>query len=487
MSGGTCAEDTLWIVLEPDFCVFEVDAKARMELIMERLGDEKSNTYEDFAAKIENESARVRFLSALTEWRRERKEKGDYTAWPHVPLTTSKAASSTGTTAKGVPPPPKLPPPSLPKRKKAEELQTRPYGCARALLDLVLYFNASAKAGRGGLLWTGWNAEQWGEGKKCRQMSPSSGAQCVMLTTKAARFLCSHKEEIPDMHMGNFLSKLCGLKWQEELGAAYLVPPVGSYVAHTSTTTPGTYLQDHFSAKWSQEGTSITKETDSKRWICAFTEKGPPKYLHQEGIDTNLSITRDSLVWLTQALPGMDKSVDGMEEWFSQWRLAGDGKQRHQGDVFMMIKDLAKEAEATRHEDDPAFAKEKVSDFAKRLLRLHVMQYSHREFAEPDSPVFDMPWKIPQYIGKNEIENSYKLRGFVIPDDEEAHTYFSNRRLESNKYEVWGNFSMWKSCPAENQDSPSRKTSRSKLPAALGQVPLSAVAKLAAVPSRKLT
>ena len=144
---------------------------------------------------------------------------------------------------------------------------------------------------------------------------------------------------------------------------------------------------------------------------------------------------------------------------------------RAQGDVFRMIKDLAKEAEATSHADDPAFARAQMSDFARRLLRLHVMQYSHREFALPGSTVFDMPWKIPQYIGKNEIENSYKLRGFVIPDDEEAHTFYSNRRLESNLQEVWGATSMWKSCPAENQDSPSRKTSRSKLPAALGEGP----------------
>ena len=124
MSGGTCPEDTLWIVLEPDFCVFEVDAKARMELILHRLGDDKSSTYEDFAAKIENESARVRFLTALNEWRRQQKEEGEYASWPHVTATNPKAASSSGLTGKSSSAKSKLPPPSLPNRKKAEEVHT---------------------------------------------------------------------------------------------------------------------------------------------------------------------------------------------------------------------------------------------------------------------------------------------------------------------------------------------------------------------------
>ena len=31
------------------------------------------------------------------------------------------------------------------------------------LLDMVLYFNASSRVGRDGLVWVGWNADQWGE------------------------------------------------------------------------------------------------------------------------------------------------------------------------------------------------------------------------------------------------------------------------------------------------------------------------------------
>ena len=257
MSSGTCPEDMLWIVNEPDFCVYGIDAKARVELLMHRLGDGFNCDYKDFAAEIQDEAARVRFRMAMMDWLKQgRTEQNDNVVWPHCPPARSKAMPSTsGATSKRPPTPrPKVAP--LPTRPKAEERLTTTEGCSRELLDMVLYFNASAKAGRGGLLWTGWNAEQWSEGKKCRQTSPVAGVQCVMLTTKAARFLMDHIDEIPDMHMGNFLSKLCGLKWQEELGVAYLVPPIGSFVAHESTTTPGSFLDDHFRAKQARQCTS---------------------------------------------------------------------------------------------------------------------------------------------------------------------------------------------------------------------------------------
>ena len=92
-------------------------------------------------------------------------------------------------------------------------------------------------------------------------------------------------DDIHDMHMGNFLFKYCGLKWQKEMGSAYVVPPIGNFVAHESTTSRGNFLNDRFSAKWSQEGTSPVKDSDKPRWICGFIEKGPPTYLHDRPLD----------------------------------------------------------------------------------------------------------------------------------------------------------------------------------------------------------
>ena len=89
-----------------------------------------------------------------------------------------------------------------------------------------------------------------------------------------------------------------------------------------------------------------------------------------------------------------------------------------------------------------------------------------------------MPWHIPQYIGKSEIENSLKMRGYLMPDDEEAHEYYSNRRLEANAVEVWGCTAMYKSGSISEGSSPSRTASRSKLLAMLSKVPLSCTAKV---------
>ena len=99
MSAGTCSEDMLWIVMEPDLCIRKIDAKSRMELLLARLGDENSKTYEDFAATIEDESKRTRFLVALTEWRRQQKEQGTYVPWLAAPSTTPKYGASSSSSS----------------------------------------------------------------------------------------------------------------------------------------------------------------------------------------------------------------------------------------------------------------------------------------------------------------------------------------------------------------------------------------------------
>ncbi len=94
--------------------------------------------------------------------------------------------------------------------KKADLKQTQSGAPAHELEDLVVYFNASARVGRRGMLWCGWNASQWkDQGAKTRNTSPAAGAHCVLITTWATRLLLAKVEDnlVPDMHMGNFLSK----------------------------------------------------------------------------------------------------------------------------------------------------------------------------------------------------------------------------------------------------------------------------------------
>ena len=165
------------------------------------------------------------------------------------------------------------------------------------------------------MFWCGWNASHWNESKKARSTSPAAGAHLVMVSTAGARFLMEKRDEIPNMHMGNFLSKLCGIKWQKELGAAYIVPPIGSYAEHPSSTTPGQVLMHHFDAKWAQEGTRPQKQGDGLRWICGFTEQGPANYLHKDGIDFREEAVRNSYFWMTQAPRGLLPEYVGLQDW----------------------------------------------------------------------------------------------------------------------------------------------------------------------------
>ena len=160
----------------------------------------------------------------------------------------------------------------------------------------------------------------------------------------------------------------------------------------------------------------------------------------------NLEQQRAQYFWWTESVPGMDWTHDAMHSWSMRYASVQDGNDRTPENFPRMVKNYAKMEGAIADVYDPAFiGNEKASMFAQRLRRHHIMVYSCRLFASPESSSFDMPWWIPQYIGKQEIDNSLKLRGYLMPDDEAAHEYYSNRRLEANAVEVWGQTSMYKS------------------------------------------
>ena len=317
MSQGQHSEDTVWIVVEPDMCMYRIDAAARLELLQGRMPAHEFKEYEEFGHTIQDFTAKRVFFEHLEKWRNLQVTEGvEHVPWPRG------ADGSPDTKAQPVPPWRKkesytapVEVPVLDKVEKVAAGNTTVQRVSPELLDLILYFNAGCRLGRDGMLWCGWNASQWSDNAKCRSASPAAGAHLVMVSTKGARFLMEKRHEIPNMHMGNFLSKKCGYEWQHELGAAYLQPPIGSYVEHVSSTTPGQVLKDHFSAKWAQEGTRPMKDGDKPRWICGFTEKGPAAYLHETGLDFNNVALRQSYYWLTEAPPHMPEVLCGPQEW----------------------------------------------------------------------------------------------------------------------------------------------------------------------------
>lgn len=317
MSQGSHAPDTVWIIVEPDMCIYKIDAAARLELVQARMPQEQFKDYESFGASIEDPAAQATFMASLEQWREAQQDSGvDHVPWPAVPDKVGDRDERPPWRRSGAArfkQPDAVP--VLSKQKKTSKDDSKMNAVSTELLDLILYFNAACRLGRKGLLWCGWNASQWSETKKCRSNSPAAGAHLVMVSTEGARFLMSKRHEIPNMHMGNFLSKMCGLKWQHELGAAYLVPPVGSYVQHPSTTTVGQTLMSHFDAKWAQEGTRPYKDGHVARFIAGFTEKGHAEYLHKSGIDFRNAEVRNSYLWLTQAPPFLPRHLAGLQDW----------------------------------------------------------------------------------------------------------------------------------------------------------------------------
>ena len=190
----------------------------------------------------------------------------------------------------------------------------RPDRVAEELVDLCALFCAAARQGRDGMMWAGWSAHQWGPGgKKVRKQSPSSGAHLVLVTTACARKLLPLALKLRDTHMGYFLGDRCGLEWQEYLGSCYVWPPVGGFWTHISTTCSSparpVELNHHFNHGWTQEGTRRREAGHVHRRICRFTREGPAEFY---GNPVRLPEQLEALVWRTEPPPGTPDESCGL-------------------------------------------------------------------------------------------------------------------------------------------------------------------------------
>ena len=295
--------------------MFKADAVSRIECVQGRMPEVKFKDYEALAEEIADPRKKAEFVRQLSGWRALQVHFGvEHVPWPGNPKKPADPKAVAPWNVKVEEKAAKVP--VLPKPEKVSLADSTLNRCSEPLMDMVSYFNAGTRVGRGNLLWCGWNASHWGEGSsKTRTTSPAAGAHLVMVSTEGARFLHDKLPEIPNCHMGNFLAKYCGGRWQEELGAAYLEPSIGSYTEHESSTSPGQTLMNHFDAKWVQEGTRPMKAGDRPRFICAFTAKGPAQYLHKNGIDLNNEDLRGDYLWMTEAPPGLPESLCGVQQW----------------------------------------------------------------------------------------------------------------------------------------------------------------------------
>ena len=127
---------------------------------------------------------------------------------------------------------------------------------------------------------------------------------------------------------------------------------------------------------------------------------------------------------------------------------------------FSELRELVKWHCCTKDHGDIVFMSP-LTDFAKNCLRQHVRAYCHRIFADPVADAYDASSNQPQYIGRNEGDADYRMKGYYIPVDEGGIEYYLNRRLEDAHPGLYGSTAMWKSKPDELK-SPVRASHRSK-------------------------
>ena len=128
---------------------------------------------------------------------------------------------------------------------------------------------------------------------------------------------------------------------------------------------------------------------------------------------------------------------------------------------FEVVKDMVKADGCTTDSIDLTHFG-KPTAFFKRIRRLHINAYTRRISAPRDAAGYDAGRHQPQYIGRDEGDVDYRLKGLFVPLDPDGCEYYSNRRMEAAHSELFSSTHMWKGKPAENS-SPSRWASRSKL------------------------
>ena len=103
--------------------------------------------------------------------------------------------------------------------------------------------------------------------------------------------------------------------------------------------------------------------------------------------------------------------------------------------TILRIRELSKRNGAIDVAGDPAF-EQKMTANARRFLRQHRMLYCRRVFCVPSDKTAGVGWHVPQWIGtaatNSQYALQYPLRGFYLPNDEEAIQYYGQRRSEAN-------------------------------------------------------
>ena len=121
-----------------------------------------------------------------------------------------------------------------------------------------------------------------------------------------------YMQPMKDWHIDLILKKMLTESWQscEELGACYVVPPMGSFIEHESGCSKDrdtSRIQGMWDQPWCQEGTRKRTSEQKHRRLALFTSSGDMRYLTEDiALPEKLPLYR----WLTEPIPeGLDVSL----------------------------------------------------------------------------------------------------------------------------------------------------------------------------------
>ena len=348
----TLTEDTVILVVEPDYCLYREDAVAREEWREALHADGFALRDMKSLPVVLQDPTVVDDLEARKQVYEHNKKKFPSWSehlWPHRDEVDEANLSEPASSSKAAPPgnfvrpskkpkaAPKLNPDNAKHSNYEQERQVpvgkpeekHPIGVADhhmrpELKDILAVLALASREKVGEFVWMGWdNIYHWhrkepGQ-RRGRSQTPYAGAHFYAITAKGCRFLL--KERIADewweMHMGrcfkHFLKKYQKLGHTHGFGACYLNPPMGNYFTHDTTTNANVReVPSHWGEPWVQGGTRKDPDDDWSvhRDLCWITESGPPEIITTFKPDDDICSW-----WCTRAAANFPREFLGPMHW----------------------------------------------------------------------------------------------------------------------------------------------------------------------------
>ena len=206
---------------------------------------------------------------------------------------------------------------------------------SQELLDVMAIVNQAHRLKRGNIVWLCWEGATSQRGRK---WMPCHGATLLAITVDGAKKLARHLATEEPSHLDVILSRWLMEDGPENtVGACFVWPSCGSYAQHMSGIENNLLRVPTWRAKHVQEGFRPGKE---KRWICGFRPKDGPEWLCETVYDQRDWLTTmppvhwysPSYFWMLRAREWISDEGEWEGPWWktSQWQRKDQKRTRRQ-------------------------------------------------------------------------------------------------------------------------------------------------------------